>query len=144
MARSFRLTSPEPLELDIHEACAQALDKLLLPPAMWCCYPAGAVKLTPAETARLARCGLKRGWPDLLFVMAGLVFSIELKRARTGRLSKTRVVHTRRGSPRVLEGQEEVFERLRQAGMTIAICHSVEEVLSQLRRWGFPMRGRIG
>jgi hypothetical protein len=30
----FRLVAPEPYELDIHEACASALDKLLLPPAV--------------------------------------------------------------------------------------------------------------
>lgn len=33
--RPFRLTMPVPLEVDIHEACAGALDKLLLPPATW-------------------------------------------------------------------------------------------------------------
>jgi hypothetical protein len=142
MARSFRLTSPEPLELDIHEACAQALDKLLLPPAMWCCYPAGAVKLTPAETARLARCGLKRGMPDIFLFYEGLIFGIELKR-RGGRLSKTRVGRTRSGAPRVYEGQEDVFPRLREAGMAIAVCRSVEEMLAQVARWGIPLRGRI-
>jgi hypothetical protein len=30
----FRLTAPELLEVDIHQACAEALDKLLLPPAV--------------------------------------------------------------------------------------------------------------
>jgi hypothetical protein len=47
MSRPFRLEAPEPYELDIHEACASALDKLLLPPAIWACYPAGAVQLQP-------------------------------------------------------------------------------------------------
>ena len=35
----FRLVAPEPFEIDIHEAWASALDKLLLPPAVWACYP---------------------------------------------------------------------------------------------------------
>jgi hypothetical protein len=94
-AAHFRLQAPEPLEL---EACANALERLLAPPAMWCCYPAGAVELTAAQHARYARMGLKRGMPDILIFHAGL-WGIEIKR-RGGRLSKTRVVRTRRGSLR--------------------------------------------
>jgi hypothetical protein len=98
----FRLQAPDPLELDIHEVCASALDRPLAPPAMWACYPAGAVELTAAQHARYARMGLKRGMPDILIFHRGL-WGIEIKR-RGGRLSKTRVVRTRRGSPRVLVG----------------------------------------
>jgi len=38
----------------------------VLPPAFWFTYPAGAVQLSPAETARLTRIGVKRGLPDML------------------------------------------------------------------------------
>lgn len=137
--RPFRLSAPEPLEFDIHQACGEALDKLLLSPAQWACYPAGGVQLSPQQTARLARLGLKRGWPDLIIVFEGLVFGIELKR-RGGRLSKTRVGRTRRGAPRIYEGQEDTFPRLRAAGMTIGIAHSVDELLAQIRVWGIPLR----
>jgi hypothetical protein len=61
----FRLQAPDPLDLDIHEVCASALDRLLAPPAIWACYPAGAVELTAAQHARYARMGLKRGIPDI-------------------------------------------------------------------------------
>lgn len=136
----LRLTAPEPSERDIHEACAQALDKLLLPPAMWFAYPAGASQLTPQQIARHARIGLKRGLPDIWVLHDG-IWAIELKR-HGGRLSKTRVARTRRGSPRILAGQEDVFPRLIETGAfnAIAICHSVGEMLGQLARWDVPLR----
>src|SRR5215470_1604311 len=77
---SYRLTAPEPLERDIHEACAQALDRLLSPPAEWWTYPAGAAQLSPQQQARYSRIGLKRGLPDLMVLHGGL-YGIELKRA---------------------------------------------------------------
>jgi hypothetical protein len=142
MTQRFRLTAPEPLEAETHAACAAALDKLLLPPAVWFTYPAGAVQLSPQQQARYSRLGLKRGLPDIFIVHDG-VFGIELKR-RGGRLSRTTVVRTPRGSPRELIGQADMFPRLLAAGMKdIAICHSVDEVLSALRRWDVPVRGRI-
>jgi hypothetical protein len=139
-AASFRLVAPEPLELDIHERCAEVLDKLLLPPAMWFTYPAGAVQLSPAQAARLSRVGLRRGLPDIWILYEG-AWCIELKR-QGGSLSKTRIVRTRRGSPRVLDGQIDVFPRLIEAGVRrIAVCHSPEEMLATLHRWKIPLRG---
>jgi hypothetical protein len=141
-APRFKLTAPEPLEVDIHQACAEALDKLLLPPAVWACYPAGATQLTAQQVARYSRLGLKRGWPDLIIIFDGRIFGLELKR-KGGRLSKTRVSRTRRGSPRILDGQKDVFKRLAAAGMTIAVAHSVDEMLAQLARWDIPLRARV-
>src|SRR5215467_2445984 len=142
-APAFRLTTPAPIERDIHETCARALDKLVLPPAFWFSYPAGASQLTGQQIARHSSIGLKRGLPDLWFLHAGL-FLIELKRPG-GRLSKTRIARTKRGTPRILEGQEEIFPRLVATGAVkdIAICHSLDEVLSQLARWGVPLRGHF-
>jgi hypothetical protein len=137
--RPFRLTVAEPLEIDLHEACASALNALLLPPAFWFSMPVGHVKLSRAQTAHLSRIGQKRGLPDIFLIHAGLVFTCELKR-KGGRLSKTRVARTRRGSPRVLEGQEDVFPKLRAAGAAVAVAHSVDEMLAQIRRWGLPLR----
>jgi len=143
MTRPFRLTAPVPLERDIHEACARALDHLLAPPAVWFSYPAGASELSPQQHARHSRIGLKRGLPDI-FVLYGRVYCIELKRPG-GRLSKTRLGRTARGAPRELLGQEDMFPRLiaTAAVAEIAIAHSVEEVLAHLQRWGVPLRGRI-
>lgn len=112
--------------------------KLLLPPAIWACYPAGALQLQAYQTARLSRLGLKRGWPDLL-VGYKAVYGLEIKR-QNGQLSKTRVVRTRRGGPRILEGQEDVFPKLIASGAfsDIATVRSVDEMLAQLRHWGIP------
>jgi hypothetical protein len=140
MRERFKLTAPLPLERDIHKACASALDALLLPPAVWATYPAGAVELSPQQAARYSELGLKRGWPDIM-VSYGCIWGIELKR-RGGRLSQTRIVHTRRGSPRILLGQEEVFPQLIESGGFggIAICHSVAEMLTALAAWHVPLR----
>ena len=139
----FKLTMPEPSEVQIHEACARALDALLLPPAAWACYPAGHIRLAAAETARLTRAGLKRGWPDLLVIFEALVFGIEIK-AKGGALSKTRTVRNRQGKLRIVEGQAEVFPRLERAGMHIIVVHSVDEMLTKLRQLGLPLRATVG
>jgi hypothetical protein len=138
--RPFKLTALEPLEADIQETCAAALDRLLLPPAMWFAYPAGVIELNEAQMARLTRHGLKRGLPDI-WILHRRVYCIELKR-HGGALSKTRVVRTRRGAPRVLVGQEEVFPQLIGTGAVeaIAVCTSVDEVLAQLAGWRIPLR----
>jgi hypothetical protein len=131
---------PEPSERDIHEACAIALDRLLLKPALWFCYPAGATQLSPQQMARYSRMGLKRGMPDLWVLHRG-VYCVELKR-KGGRLSKTYLARTRRGSPRILAGQEEVFPALiASGGVTgIVVAHSVDEMLDALEGWGVPLR----
>jgi hypothetical protein len=140
-AARFRLTPPPVYEQDIQETCAAALDRLLLPPAMWFAYPAGVIELSGRQMARLTRHGLKRGLPDI-WIFHNAVFCIELKR-RGGSLSKTRVARTRRGSPRVLVGQEEIFPLLIATGAVkaIAVCSSVNEVLAQIARWQIPLRG---
>jgi hypothetical protein len=139
----FRLHAPELSEIDLHASCAQALDKLLAPPAQWCTYPAGHIQLQPHEAARLARVGLKRGYPDLL-VFFRQVYGIELKRVG-GKLSKTRVVRTRSGAPRELLGQEDVFPRLLATGAfaDIQVATSVSELFAHLRNWEIPLRGRV-
>jgi hypothetical protein len=136
----FRLTAPVIPESDIHAACRDVLDRLLMPPAMWFPYPAGVTDLAPWQLAAFQRFGLKRGMPDLWVFFNG-VYCVELKRIG-GRLSKTKIARTRRGSPRVLVGQEEVFPQLLASGgvKDIAIAHSVDEMLGHLMRWQIPLR----
>lgn len=142
MAARFHLTAPEPLERDIHEAVASALDALLLPPALWFTYPAGVVELSPQQAARYVKCGLKSGLPDI-FVFYNGVWLIELKR-RGGQLSQTRIVKTKHGLREVV-GQVERFAQLCKTGAVrdLAVCYSVDNVLGQLERWQIPLRGRI-
>ena len=100
----------------------------LAPPAVWAPYPAGVTTLTPQQFAQYSRIGLKRGWPDLMIAYKRM-YGIELK-TRRGRLSKTRVGRTLRGSPRELIGQVEMFELLVKSGAWggIAVARSVDEV----------------
>ena len=135
----YRLVEEIRPEDELHASVADALDKLLLPPARWTTFPAGSVPLPPRYAAKLSRLGLKRGWPDVQIVFGGRIIGVELKR-RGGRLSRTRIVRTRRGSLRELVGQEDEFPRLEAAGMTIGVCSSLPAVLAFLASVGVPLR----
>jgi hypothetical protein len=124
----------------LHEAVAKMLELVLLPPAEWTCFPAGNIPLEPRFAAKLARMGLRAGWPDFL-VVHRWVYGIELK-GTGGTLSRTRVVRSVRGAMRVVEGQVDMFPRLVSAGMNIAVCRSVDEVVTALGDWQVPMRVR--
>ena len=139
-ASAFKLTAPQLSERDVHEQCARVLDKRLLPPAVWFSYPAGASQLSPQQAARHIRIGLKRGLPDIWILHKG-VYCIELK-AKGNYLSRTTVVRSRRGILRILEGQTDVFPKLLATGAVkaISICHSVDDVIERLDRWGIPHR----
>lgn len=139
VTQRLRLQRPVVPEQDLHESVARALTYMVLPPAMWTTFPAGNVPLPAMYATKLARMGLKRGWPDILIVCHQRVYGIELKR-EGGQLSTTRLGRTARGSLRELEGQDRVFPRLMAAGMPIAVCSSVWAVLRQLETWGLPMR----
>ena len=144
--KPFRLTEVVTAEDELHTAVAKALRVLVMPPAAWTCFPAGNMPLEPRFAAKLARFGLAPGWPDLLVLFGGRLFGVELKRVG-GRLSKTRLVlrRDRRGNlrQRLVIGQAEVFPLLLAAGMAdIAVCTSVEAVLTALRGWGVPLRLR--
>jgi hypothetical protein len=138
----FRLTAPVPPEDDLHAAVAEALDRLLMPPARWTTFPAGHVPLPARYAVKLLRLGLKRNWPDII-VLHRNIYGIELKRPGE-RLSIARwIVNRRTGARRYVEGQREEFPRLEAAGMRIAVCETVVGVLDALAAWQVPLRGRV-
>lgn len=137
----FRLTAPATPEQDLHEQVARVLDLELSAPVAWTTFPAGSVPLPAQYAVKLTRMGLKPGWPDIL-VLHQQLFGIELKRPG-GVLSRTRMVRTKLGALRQIEGQADVFPRLVAAGMKIAVCHSVDEVLAALDAWRIPRAGRV-
>jgi hypothetical protein len=141
LTKPFRLTPPEPPEAELQEQCCRVLDTLVAPPAFWWSAAIGATRLTPQQAAALSRAGVKRGLPDI-FLLYHTLYGIELKREKNAYLSKTKIVRTKRGSPRILVGQVERFAELEAAGMTIAVARSVDEVLATLERWQIPLRGR--
>ena len=128
-------------EQNIHEATATLLYRVVLPPAEWTFFPAGAVPLSPRLAAKLYRMGLRPGWPDFI-IQHERTYGLELKR-EGGTLSRTRLVRDRRGGLRQLDGQADVFPRLERAGMVIAVCRTVDEVLNQLVRWQIPVRWHV-
>jgi len=125
-------------EVDLQAAGAQAFDRLLRPPAMWTAIALGHIELTGQQAARLSRIGLKRSWPDHLIIWPGEVVGIEWKTG-DGKLSISRMVHTKRGKPRWVEGQRETFPKLKAAGMKIYVCISVDHALRILKTLNCPM-----
>ena len=138
MSRLY-LRPPEPTEDELHEAVVQLLNIALIPPAEWCCYPAGHIPLPPRWAAKLFRMGLQPSWPDFLVVHGGQIIGIELK-VGMGELSRTRIVRTKRGGVRVVVGQEAMHKRLRAAGMKVFVCRSTDAVLEALADCGVPLR----
>jgi hypothetical protein len=108
--------APVQSERSLHEQMADLLELALLPPVMWTTFPAfGYGALTEVQAGVLSRLGVQAGWPDIILVHDGRVFGIELKRVG-GQLSRTRLVRTRSGSMRVVEGQRDVHPRLAWPG----------------------------
>ena len=106
--RAWKLTAPLPDEVDLQAAGEAAFATLIRPPAEFTAFPAGHLKLTGAQAARLTRIGLKRSWPDHLVLYAGKLIGIEWKKPGET-LSRSRWVRTKSGRSRWVEGQREVF-----------------------------------
>jgi hypothetical protein len=138
-AKPFRLRNRQPLEAIMHQQLVNVLNRHLLPPAEWACYPAGAAHLSPQQQAKYSRMGLKRGWPDIQIIHGGRIYGLELKRPG-GQLSKSYIGRTKLGTARYYIGQEEMFPRLIEAGMVIAVVRSLNEALLQIAEWGIPFR----
>ena len=141
MARRFTLTAPTVPEDDLHASVADLFRRILQPTvAPWTCFPAGHLPMDARWAVKLHRMGLQPGWPDFLILWNGHLHGIELKRAGA-KLSKDRLVRSRKGSLRFVEGQATVFPRLIRAGMSIATCESIDGVMNALNTWGIPHRG---
>jgi len=92
--------------------------------AQWTMFPGGGFQLPPRTGSLMKAMGLQAGWPDLQMIHEGAAFGLELKMPK-GRLSPS---------------QEERFPLLERAGMKIAVCRSIDEVLAALDLWRIPTR----
>jgi hypothetical protein len=90
------------------------------PPGVWWAHIGNGGYRKPIEAAIMAGLGVRRGAPDLAFVVDGRAFFIELKSER-GRLS---------------EAQRECHEQIRQAGGIVGVAGSIDEAVETLRTWG--------
>ena len=88
--------------------------------AVWFHVPNGGSRHR-IEAARLKGQGVMPGVPDLIILHDGLIYGLELKASRRGRLS-----------PR----QRDMHERLEAAGAIVATAYGIDEALEQLRLWG--------
>ena len=144
--RRLKLTRDVTPEDTLHVSVVDLLAKIVLPPAEWAAYPAGWSELTGQQKAKFYRMGLRQAWPDFLISFNGFL-GIELK-TEMGRLSASRFVKVRdrRGNivSRWVEGQREMFPRLVASGgfKRIVVCRSPEDVISELRAFGVPLRIR--
>lgn len=78
------------------------------------------------DGARGAAMAVKPGWPDLLIYIDGSGYCIEVKRPGEG-LSRI---------------QKLVGEQLSRHSIPLAICHSIDDARSALRRWGIRTQER--
>ncbi len=74
-----------------------------------------------AEAAKMRGTGTKSGAPDLLAFHNGRAFGLELKRQTGGRVSPA---------------QADMHDRLRDAGVVVAVACGLDEALETLKGWG--------
>lgn len=115
-------------EHDLHRTVAELLEWMLYYPTVFTTFPAGWGKLAPATAGRLRGAGLKAGFPDILIFHESRCVGIELK------------VKGRKPSA----AQQLMFPRLRQCGMKIYVCESVDDVMAALLDANIPFRSRCG
>ena len=71
------------------------------------------------EAARFVGLGVKAGIPDLVIIMGGEVYGLELK-ADKGRVTPI---------------QRSVHDQMREAGATVAVAFGLDDALAQLLDW---------
>lgn len=114
-----------PTHDELHLSVANLLDWVLLPPALYSTFPSGWGALSKSMAQRLRKSGLKAGMPDIMvFPGDGRCFGVELKA----------------GNDVLSPAQREMGIRLRDAGVPVYVCRSVEQVWDALRRERAPVR----
>jgi hypothetical protein len=107
-------------ERQLHEQVCAYLDLALPFPAFWTTFPADGA-------TRRGRIGLRRGFPDILIIYATFVYGLELKTNR-GRLSGAQVG---------------THAHLEEAGCSVEVARSLDEVVAILAKWQIPTRAKL-
>ena len=107
-------------EQDIQRAVIQHLAWRAHPDAFYFHVPLGGHR-KPIEAAILKSIGTIAGVPDLICILYGRIYCVEIKSAHSGRVSDV---------------QHVVHERLRRAGAEVVVAFNLNEVLAQLTAWG--------
>jgi hypothetical protein len=90
------------------------------PAGVWFCHVGNGGYRRATEASIMAGLGVRRGAPDLIFIVAGRTFGLELKSPR-GRLS---------------EAQRECHNEIREAGGMVGVATGIDEAVSLLQSWG--------
>ncbi len=100
--------------------------RVAYPDLLWWSCPNGGFILDQRIVAKLKATGLRPGVPDLAFLLeGGRVGFIEMKTA-TGRVS---------------DDQKAFMAAAFERGAGVAVCRSLDDVVSTLTKWG--VKGRI-
>ena len=125
--RGFRASPPDDsgfdLEVDLHMEVAGFLDSCLGEGTFWHHSP-NEGRHHVNWRAKLAKMGVRGGFPDIIVLHRGMAFLIELK-SRTGR-----------PSPK----QSEVMAQLERAGCPVGMARTVSQVAELLEKWNVPLR----
>jgi len=105
---------------------ADYLSRALPTRALWTAFPAGE-KRSAVTGARLKRMGMQRGWPDIIVILDGKTFGIELK-AGKGKLSDVQLA---------------VADAFVANGAPWVCARSTQEVEAFLTEQGVQLRARI-
>jgi hypothetical protein len=117
-------------ESELHQTVAEFLDLALLPPAIYSTFPAGWGKLSWKAASHLKKCGMKPGMPDIF------VFD------RVGPVQATKVIGLELKKPgeKASAAQQLMFPRLREVGIAIYVCESLDDVVRALTREKIGLR----
>jgi len=108
--------------------CAMFCKSHVLPPCEWTAIEhgrqhSGSKEQRAREWQRLARKGVKKGLPDLWFIMPGFLLCVELK---AGKNAET-------------DEQAALGDRLKAMGHGYEVARSVEQLGEALQRHGIPL-----
>lgn len=122
-------------EEKLHRTVAEFLDWALWPQTVWTTFPAGWGKLSKRQAGLLRALGLKAGFPDILIFDKRVISDIAYTKV-VGLELKTK--------SKASAAQQLMFPRLRQVGVAIYICHSLDDVVFALHEQCITVRGRLG
>lgn len=108
-----------PTEETVHRAIVAHLARRAANGVVWWHVPNGEARHA-AIGGKLRGLGTRRGMPDLMFLRAGTLYALELKRE----------------GGKVSDAQRSMLAELEAAGAVVEVAYGLDEALGALQRWG--------
>jgi hypothetical protein len=118
-SRSRKPRIPAPNEETIHRAIVAHLVHRAGGGVVWWHVPNGEARHA-AIGGKLRALGTRRGMPDLMFMRAGTLYALELKRE----------------GGKVSDAQRAMLAELEAAGAVVAVAYGLDDALAKLGSWG--------